>query len=130
MVLAVKGDDNTVTYSFVDVSALVDTYTSKTGDGSASVTVSGYQISVNVNVSSDSTNALIKKSDGSLYVPKADVVDISGKADKVANAVAGNLAGLDANGNITNSGIAASSVVTGSVATDTDVSSMIAEVFA
>ncbi|MCL2537951.1 MAG: hypothetical protein FWF34_02820 [Alphaproteobacteria bacterium] len=36
--------------------------------------------------------------------------DTSGKADKVADSVAGNLAGLDADGNITNSGLPAISV--------------------
>lgn len=39
-------------------------------------------------------------------------VDISGKADKVSDAVNGNLAGLDSNGNLTDSGIAADRVVT------------------
>lgn len=39
-------------------------------------------------------------------------VDISGKADKVEDAVDGNLAGLDATGNLTDSGIAADRVVT------------------
>ena len=39
-------------------------------------------------------------------------VDISGKADKVEDAVNGNLAGLDATGNLTDSGIAADRVVT------------------
>lgn len=34
----------------------------------------------------------------------ADAVDYSGKADKVANATVGNFAGLDANGNLTDSG--------------------------
>ena len=38
--------------------------------------------------------------------------DISGKADKVASATANNLAGLDANGNPTDSGIASGTVVT------------------
>ena len=130
MVLAVKGDDNSVTYSFIDVSKLVDTYTAKAGDGSATVTVSGNQISVDVNVFEDISNALVKRDDGTLYVPKSAVVDITGKADKVSNAVNGNLAGLDSTGNLTNSGIAASNVITGSVATDTEVSEMINEVFA
>ena len=35
--------------------------------------------------------------------------DVSGKADKVTNATSGNLAGLDANGNLTDSGVSASS---------------------
>ena len=38
--------------------------------------------------------------------------DISGKADKVASATSGNLAGLDGNGNLTDSGIAATDVAT------------------
>ncbi|MCL1902610.1 MAG: hypothetical protein FWG18_03220 [Alphaproteobacteria bacterium] len=36
--------------------------------------------------------------------------DIAGKADKVADAAAGNLAGLDASGNLTNSGLPAATV--------------------
>lgn len=39
-------------------------------------------------------------------------VDLSGKADKVDGATNGNLAGLDSNGNLTDSGIAASDVAT------------------
>lgn len=42
----------------------------------------------------------------------ATVTDLSGKADRVDNATAGNLAGLDANGNLTDSGIAATDVAT------------------
>ena len=48
-------------------------------------------------------------------------VDISGKADKVSGATAGNIAGLDANGNLTDSGV--------TFAPDTDVSAMLTEVF-
>jgi hypothetical protein len=39
-----------------------------------------------------------------------DGIDVSGKADKVAGATAGNLASLDANGNLTNSGISKNNV--------------------
>ena len=42
--------------------------------------------------------------------------DISGKADKVSGATNGNLASLDANGNLVDSGIVASNVRTGTVA--------------
>ena len=38
--------------------------------------------------------------------------DISGKADKVASATSGNLAGIDGNGNLTDSGIAADDIAT------------------
>lgn len=111
MVLAVKTEDGTgVSYSFVDLTYLLNTYEAAAGDGTASVTIDGYKISVNVNVSAEADNALVKKADG-LYVPKAEVVDISGKADKVAGATEGNFAGLDANGNLTDSGKKASDFV-------------------
>lgn len=100
MVLAVKGQNpDSCTYSFLDMSALVDTYKAKaTGkDASTTITVSGYEIEVKVNVSAAAGNALSLKADG-LYV------DISGKADKVKNATTGNLAALDASGNLTDSG--------------------------
>ena len=74
------------------------------------VTVDGKEITVAVNVSKATDNALQVKEDG-LYVPKTEVVDISGKADKVANATEGNFAGLDANGNLTDSGKKASDFV-------------------
>ena len=41
----------------------------------------------------------------------ADLVDISGKADKVSGAASGHLAGLDASGDLTDSGIASTAVV-------------------
>ena len=147
MVLAVKGEDNEITYSFLDMAALVDTYKAKAGDGTATVTVSGYEISVNVNISAEADNALVKKDDG-LYVPKADVVDISGKTDKVDGATAGNFAGLDANGNLTDSGKAptdfskveasdtagaikvdGTDVTVVAIATDAEVTEMLDEVF-
>ena len=43
---------------------------------------------------------------------KAVNIDLSGKADKVANATSGNLAGRDANGNLTDSGSKASDFAT------------------
>lgn len=100
MVLAVKGQNpDSCTYSFLDMSALVDTYKAKaTGkDASTTVTIAGYEVDVKVNVSAAAGNALVLKDDG-LYV------DISGKADKVKNATSGNFAALDANGNLTDSG--------------------------
>ena len=100
MVLAVKGQNpDSCTYSFLDMSALVDTYKAKaTGkDASTTVTIAGYEVDVKVNVSAAAGNALVLKDDG-LYV------DISGKADKVKNATAGNFAALDESGNLTDSG--------------------------
>lgn len=147
MVLAVKGEDDAVTYSFLSMAALVDTYKAKAGDGTATVTVSGYEISVDVNISAEADNALVKKDDG-LYVPKSDVVDISGKADKVDGATDGNFAGLDADGNLTDSGKSAADfskveasttvgaikvdgtdVAVVEIATDAEVTEMLNEVF-
>lgn len=105
MVLAVKGDGDSVTYSFLSMAKLVDTYKAKTTgkDNSTTVTVEGYEIDVKVNISAEAGNQIEVKADG-LYVPKPATVDISGKADKVANATAGNFATLDADGNPTDSG--------------------------
>ena len=106
MVLAVKGQNpDSCSYSFLDMSALVDTYKAKaTGkDASTTVTIAGYEVDVKVNVSAAAGNALILKDDG-LYVPTPEEVDISGKADKVTGATTGNFAALDGEGNLTDSG--------------------------
>ena len=105
MVLAVKGSDGSVTYSFMGMAALVDTYKAKVEgkDASTTVTIAGYEVDVKVNISQDEGNALEARADG-LYVPEPSAVDLSGKADKVKSAVAGNFAGLDAGGNLTDSG--------------------------
>lgn len=110
MVLAVKGDGDTVTYSFLNMAALVDTYKAKTEgkDASTTVTVEGYEIDVAVNISAEAGNLIEKKADG-LYVGAPNV---SGKADKVTGATDGNLAALDANGNLTDSGVAGAEVLT------------------
>lgn len=106
MVLAVKGQNpDSCTYSFLDMSALVDTYKAKaTGkDASTTVTIAGYEVDVKVNVSAAAGNALVLKDDG-LYVPTPEEVDISGKADKATGATTGNFAALDGEGNLTDSG--------------------------
>lgn len=105
MVLAVKGSDGSVTYSFMGMAALVDTYKAKveSKDASTTVTIAGYEVDVKVNISKEPNNVLEARADG-LYVPKPKETDISGKADKVKPAVNGNFAGLDASGNLTDSG--------------------------
>lgn len=105
MVLAVKGSDGSVTYSFMGMAALVDTYKAKVSgkDASTTVTIAGYEVDVKVNISKELNNVLEARADG-LYVPKPKETDISGKADKVQPAVNGNFAGLDASGNLTDSG--------------------------
>ena len=146
LVLAVKGIDHTnndaetTTYSFLDVSTLVDTYTTAAGNSSKVLTIAGYTVTFNVSadtnnavevlndgiavrVSTTANNALTKDTNG-LFV------DITGKADKAANPTAGHVAGLDANGNPTDTGIVAANVLTtADVATDAEVSEMLTEVF-
>lgn len=116
MVLAVHGDDGD-TYSFLNVEKLMNVYTAGTGDGSAAVVIDGYTIKVNVNISAEAGNALVKKADG-LYVP---AVDVTGKADKDTDAVEGHIAKFDANGNPVDSGA--------KMATDAEVDAMLEEVF-
>lgn len=113
MVLAVKAEGGTeITYSFVDLTYLLNTYKAKaTGkDASTTITIDGYEIEVKVNISAEEGNQLQMKDDG-LYVP-APAVDLSGKADKDADAEEGNVAAFDANGNPVDSGTAASALVT------------------
>ena len=138
LVIAVK-DTNaagtvTRTYSFLDMTTLVDVYTA----GDNSITINGYNVSVKV--SSVANNAIEVKSDG-LHV------DISGKADKVDRATAaaahnpydetteaaayasfnsnyaltGHIATLDVNGNLADSGV--------TFATSADVTELIGELF-
>lgn len=150
LVLAVKGDDSTVTYSFLSMEKLMNVYTVKTDgkDASTTVTIDGYTIDVKVNISAAEGNQLQVKEDG-LFVPKPAAVDLSGKADKVEGAVNGNFAGLDADGNLTDSGkkaggatlsatpdadtlaseAAVKAAMDACVATDTEVDAMLDEVF-
>ena len=132
MVLAVKGENPaSVTYSFLNMADLVDTYTAKTQgkDASTTIEISGYEVEVKVNLSKEADNILELKDDG-LYVPKPKETDISGKADKVAGATEGNFAALDANGNLTDSGKkSADFVATTDIASDAEVAEVMKEVF-
>ena len=87
LVLAVKGDDNTVTYSFLNMETLVDTYVGE-ATKSATLTVSAdNKITADVNVSAEEGNILEVKDDG-LYASVTEV-DISGKADKLVDPESG-----------------------------------------
>ena len=120
MVLAVKGTtdvasgtaSDTVSYSFLDVSALVDTYTIASGDSSKVLSIANNEITVHI--SSAANNAITVQPDG-LHV------DISGKANRAANPTAGNIATLDANGNPVDSGVR--------IATSAEVTEMLNEVY-
>ena len=101
LVMAVKGDDGSVSYSFVGVGSLVDIYTGEE-TVTATVTVSAdNKISVAVKVSAEEGNLVEVKEDG-LYVAP---VDISGKADKVADIKEAQILVDDGAGNLAASGV-------------------------
>lgn len=146
LVFAVKTVDHTnsnaetLSYSFLNLLTLVDVYTVKAGDSTKVLNLAGHEFEfkvsadtgnavevlndgIAVRVSTTANNALTKDANG-LYV------NITGKADKVSNATAGHVAGLDANGNPTDTGIVAANVLTtADVATDAECAEMLAEVF-
>ena len=126
LVFAIKSVNNsdptsiTTSYHFLSLLTLADTYSVKSNSTNV-LNISGYEIEFKIDPANN--NAITVTANGIK-------VDISGKADKVANAVAGNLAGLDANGNPTDSGIAASNVMTtDKMATSAETAEMLAEVF-
>ena len=87
------------------------------GGGSDYYAGDGINISPNNTISVDTSVIQEKLTPGDNITINNNVIsatqpDISGKADKVDNAVNGNLAGLDSNGNLTDSGLAADRVVT------------------
>ena len=146
LVFAVKTVDHTnsnaetLSYSFLNLLTLVDVYTVKSGDSTKVLNLAGHEFEFKVSadtgnavevlndglavrVSTTANNALVKDANG-LFI------DITGKADRAANPTAGHLAGVDANGNVTDSGIVAANVLTtADVATDAEVAEMLTEVF-
>ena len=107
-VLAVKGNDST-TFSFLDMNALIDVYTGK-NTTSARITVNPdtNEISADVKISAEEGNILSVKNDG-LFAEA--IKDISGKADKLVNPEIGDPVTLlnqimvdDGNGNLAGSG--------------------------
>ena len=103
LVLGVKTRNNdgvseTISYSFLDMSTLVDVYTAS----DTSIIITDYK--VKVNVSADSDNMLATTANG-LYV------DGSGKVDKVVGTV-GNVVTFAADGAVSDTGIASSNVIT------------------
>ena len=86
-IMAVKGDDNSVTYSFVNLEALVDIYTGENTKSITLVVSEDNKISANVNVSAEEGNIISVKDDG-IYASVAEV-DISSKADKLVDPAEG-----------------------------------------
>ena len=84
LVLAVKGEEDEVTYSFVNLETLVDIYEGgETETATVTVDADTNEITVEVKVSAEVGNILEVKNDG-LYASVTQV-DISGKADKLVD---------------------------------------------
>lgn len=129
--MAVKGDDDTVTYSFVNLEALMNTYVAKETN-SITVVVEANEIGAEVKISSEEGNLIEVKEDG-LFAQ----VDMSAKADKLGTSVkVGQIFVDDGNGNLSASGITiaelkttVSDEVMGNFDTETDVDSEIDDWF-
>lgn len=133
-VMAVKGDDNTVTYSFVNLETLVDVYTAKETNSITVVVSDANEISADVKISEAEGNIISVNEDG-LFAE----ADLSAKADKLVNPEdgdaiikAGQIFIDDGNGNLSASGITidelkttVSDEVMGNFDTETDVDSEI-----
>ena len=78
--------------------------------------LSGYalksEMSVTPGTGTDADKTTIQLKSGTSAIVLTQHQDITGKADKVASATAGNLAKLDSNGNLVDAGIAATDVAT------------------
>lgn len=121
LVLALTGSDGSVSYSFLNMASLIDTYTVASGNSAKILTISGRTITVKISAASN--QAITVKNDG-LHV------DISGKADKVSSATANNLAMLTSAGDLADSGILYTTLLTtNSLATDAEMTEVLTEVF-
>ena len=137
LVMAVKGDDETVTYSFVNLEALVDVYTAKETNSITVVISEDNEISADVKISAEEGNIISVKEDG-LFATVEDV-DVTDKVDKLVNPEdgepiikVGQIFVDDGNGNLSASGITieelktnVSDEVMGNFNTETDVDSEI-----
>ena len=107
IVLAVKGSDASVTYSFMNMKTLIDIYTGGTTSTVAvSIDPSSNIVTANVKVSAEEGNLVQIKEDG-LYVAP---VDQSAKADKLTVGSADQILVDDGNGNLKGSGKTLASV--------------------
>lgn len=136
LVLAVKGDNDTVAYSFLNLEGLMKIYTGKEGVITISIDPSTNEISGELKISEEEGNILTIKEDG-LYAEA--VLDISRKADKLINPEdgeaiikLGQILVDDGNGNLSSSEITieelktkVSDDVMGNFDTETDINSEI-----
>ena len=79
LVLAVKGGDDSVSYSFLNMKYLLNLYqaSEEISTVTIAIDVESNTISGSVNISSDSNNNLSVGSDGGLYSPSTDLSEIT-----------------------------------------------------
>lgn len=107
---------DTFSYSFMDMSTLVDTYTTAAGISSQVLTISGQTITFNI--SATAGNIIRAENDG-IYV-----------TNRLASFTQGNIVTSDSNGAPHDGGILASTIlVNGDIATTAEVTEMLGEVF-
>ncbi len=130
LVLAVKGSDNTVTYSFISMLSLVNIYKASTDTSTVTLTINDDTniISAVVNISSDEGNALKVGTDGGLY---ASATDITSKADKLtADILVDQILVDDGSGNLKASGVTIQDIVDNMIPyTTEEVQGILDEVF-
>lgn len=130
LVLAVKGSDNTVTYSFISMLSLVNIYKASTDTSTVTLTINDdtNTISAVVNISTDEGNALKVGTDGGLY---ASATDITSKADKLtADTLVDQILVDDGSGNLKASGITIQNIVDNMIPyTTEEVQGILNEVF-
>ena len=111
LVLAVKGSDDTVAYSFISMLSLVNIYKASTDKSTVTLTINNdtNTISAVVNISTDEGNALKVGTDGGLY---ASATDITSKADKLtADILVDQIFIDDGSGNLKASGVTIQNIV-------------------
>lgn len=74
-VLAVKGADGTVSYSFINMKSLMNVYQASTNTSTVTISIDNNTntISAIANLSGDNGNILTVGTDGGLYVPETDL---------------------------------------------------------
>ena len=105
-VLAVKGSkdpangaaDDTISYSFIDVSSLVDTYTTAAGVSSQVLTISGYTVSFNI---SSTAGNILRADENGLYA-----------TNRLSSFTPGNIVVSDSNGATQDGDILAEDIIT------------------
>ena len=85
LVLAVKGNDETISYSFLNMRYLLNLYqaSEETSTVTIAIDVDSNTISGSVNISSDSNNNLSVGSDGGLYSPITDLSEITSQVQEL-----------------------------------------------